>query len=196
MSTASRIPPNKLPAPAPLFSERLILRPLQHEDANDVFQYASQPIVSRFLSWSPHETLADSHDFIASARAGYRAGRVAPWGIEHRADKKLIGTITFLTYSPVHALADIGYVISPDYWGQGIAPEAARTLIQYGFETLSLNRIEAQCRLENQASSRVLEKAGLKGEAVLRQRFQVEGTFHDSHLFSILYDEWQSKETK
>ena len=179
-----------LPWPAEVKSERLLLRPLTHEDAADVFAYASQPIVSKFLSWQPHGSIGDSHDFIAWARANYGRGIPAPWGIEHRRDQKIIGTISFLSYSPTHCLADIGYVLAPEYWGQGIAPEAVKAVLRHGFEVLGLNRVEAQCRLENVASARVLEKAGLCEEATLRQRFQIGDVFYDSRLFSALREEW------
>lgn len=184
--------PKVLPWPQEMTSAHLLLRPLRHEDATDIFAYASQPLVSQFLSWAAHETLDDSHDFIAWARARYAVGVPAPWALEHQQDQLVIGTLALLSYSPTHALADVGYVLSPDYWGQGLAAEALRTLLQHCFLNLGLNRIEAQCRVSNLASARVLAKAGFQGEAILRQRFHVDGVFYDSHLFSILKDEWES----
>jgi ribosomal-protein-alanine N-acetyltransferase len=181
----------QLPWPAEIISPRLLLRPLRHEDAGDVYAYASELVVSKFLSWPPHQTLGDTHDFIAWARARYQAGLPAPWALEHRRERCVIGTLALLSYSPTHALADVGYVLSPAYWGQGLVPEALAALIEHCFTVLGINRIEAQCRTNNVASSRVLIKSGLHEEALLRQRFHVGGVFYDSQLFSILREDWE-----
>jgi ribosomal-protein-alanine N-acetyltransferase len=178
-------------APPAIETERLVLRALAREDAPAVFDYASLPESSRYLSWSPHRSLADSDRFIDVVLAGYASGAPPLWAVTEGGHA--VGTICFLEHSRVHAHAALGYVISPLCWGRGLATEAARAVVDHGFsdECLGLNRIEAQVRVENAASARVLEKVGLRREAVLRQRFRIDGAFHDTSMHALLRSDWE-----
>jgi ribosomal-protein-alanine N-acetyltransferase len=84
----------------------------------------------------------------------------------------------------------MGYDLWPDYWGQGLMPEALRALLRYGFEVMELNRVEATTHTENQRSMRVLEKLGFQREGVLRDYYCREGMYNDQVLFSLLRREW------
>ena len=86
--------------------------------------------------------------------------------------------------------ASIGYCLNPNFWGYGLATEAALALCQFGFSKLLLHRIFATCRLENVASARVMEKLGMKWEGLLREHVYVRGQWHDSYLYSILVHEF------
>lgn len=172
-----------------LETDSLALRPLSLNDAEDMFEYAQDPRVSQYLSWEPHISPEASGEFLRGVLARYIQGVPAPWGIEHRSDQKLIGTCGFLSCNLTHHYADIGYLLAPSYWYHGYATEAARAIIDYGFRELALHRIEAQCRIENQASARVMEKVGMRTEGVLRGRFYLQGQWHDSHMYSITRDD-------
>jgi ribosomal-protein-alanine N-acetyltransferase len=170
-------------------TKRLVLRALTHEDADDMFAYARDPEVSRYLSWSAHRTVADSHAFIAWAVSRYRQGAPAPWAVA--LDGTVIGTATFLDVHETHRFTSIGYVIGRSHWGNGYAPEITRALLEEAFERRGFNRVEAQVRSDNIRSAHVLKKAGLRFEADLRQRFFINNRFYDSKMYCLLAEQWR-----
>lgn len=176
-----------------LETERLRLRKLTPDDAPDIFEYASDPEVTRYLIWSSHRTIDDCRDFITSAMDRYRKRGVAPWGIVHKADRKVIGTCDFITWWPAHARAEIGYALSRTYWGQGIMTEAVRAIIDFGFCVKELNRIQALCEVANVGSARVMEKVGMTFEGILRH-YMIRGkAYRDMKMYSLLRHEWTAR---
>lgn len=85
---------------------------------------------------------------------------------------------------------ELGYIIHPDYWGNGIATDIGRTIIKYGFKVLKLNRIWASTDIRNTASEIVLQKLGMKHEAILRQDIKLKDGYRDSLIYSILKEEY------
>jgi ribosomal-protein-alanine N-acetyltransferase len=173
-----------------LETERLTLRKVAPDDAQDVFEYAAHPEVARHTSWEPHQGIEDSRRFVAWLMESYDAGKVTTWGIVHKADGKLIGMCGFAEWIPYHARAEVGYAMSRKYWGQGLMTEAVRAVIAFGFGTMRLNRIEARCLLDNIGSARVMEKAGMRYEGILRQHMYAKSAYHDLKMYSILRQEW------
>ncbi|MNN74218.1 putative ribosomal N-acetyltransferase YdaF [compost metagenome] len=86
--------------------------------------------------------------------------------------------------------AELGYNISKVHWGKGIATEVARSMLEFGFRELKLQRIYATCRPENTGSYKVMEKIGMKREGHLREHFLKNGKWQDSYLYSILESEY------
>lgn len=170
---------------------RLRLRPMTMDDAEDMFAYAANPEVTRYTAWETHRTIDDSRTFLTWVLDQYAAGQIAPWGIEHAAEQRLIGTIGFLWWSTEHARAEFGYAIGQPDWGQGYTTEAARAVVDFGFRVMNLNRIEAQCEPPNIGSARVLEKAGLTYEGTLRQAVYAKGRYRDMALYALLHEDWR-----
>ncbi len=179
-----------------LETRRLILRKLTADDADDIFVYASDPEVTRYLVWEPHRTISDSRDFVRAALARYEAGIVAPWGIELKGARRLVGTCDYISLSVDHARAEIGYAISRTYWGRGLMTEAVRKIIAYGFDIKKFNRIQAVCEVPNVASARVLEKAGMTFEGVLRQYLIQRSSPRDVKMYAILRNDWRNGDHK
>lgn len=98
----------------------------------------------------------------------------------------MIGTIDFVWWKQVHRSAEIGYILSPDYWGKGLAAEAANELIKFGFNKMDLVRIQAKCFAEHIASQRVMEKAGMNYEGTLRKELFIKEKHRDIKLYSIV----------
>jgi ribosomal-protein-alanine N-acetyltransferase len=180
-------PYNELPT---LETGCLRLRSIHHEDAADIFEYAADPRVTEFLPWLPHESIEDTHDFIATTLNRQEWPDLAPWGIEHKADGKLIGSCGFHHWRLEHARAELGYVLAQRYWGQGYMTEAVCAVIDYGFDAMLLNRIEALCRVPNLASARVLEKVGMKFEGILRQYMFAKGAYYDYKIYALLREDY------
>ena len=86
---------------------------------------------------------------------------------------------------------EIWYLVRPDHWGRGIAQLAAAELLRIGFSELSLHRIFAMCLPENPASSRVLERIGMRKEGYQVKNLKIHGVWHDSYLYAILRAEWE-----
>lgn len=175
-----------------LETDRLLLRKITVEDAEDMFVYGSDAEVSTYVTWNQHQTLPETKEFIEFILNQYEAGRIAPWGIEYKETGRLIGTIDFVSWSTNHKLAELGYVIAREYWGKGVATEAAKELIRFGFEKMDLVRIQARCFVENIGSERVMEKAGMSFEGIIRKGMLIKGKHRDLKMYSILKEEYDS----
>jgi RimJ/RimL family protein N-acetyltransferase len=90
---------------------------------------------------------------------------------------------------------EIWYLVSPGWWGRGIATQAATQLLQLGFAEMHLHRIWATCLPENPASRRVLEKAGMRQEGFLVKNLKIHGVWRSSFLYAILDEEWPVRDT-
>jgi ribosomal-protein-alanine N-acetyltransferase len=168
-----------------LTTERLVLRPLAASDAEDVYEYASNPDVTRFVRFETHASKDATRAYLE------KTTREKPyvWGITLREGGKLIGSCGFVEISSEHRRAELGYVVNPKFRGQGFVPEAVRAVVRFGFEHLNFNRIQAITDPANKASIRVLEKCGFKFEGALRNYEFIKGRFMDSNMFSILRNE-------
>lgn len=175
-----------------LETPRLILRRMILEDVPDVFAYASDSEVARYTTWEAHATVEDSRRFVEWVLEQYATVQVAPWGVVHKGERKLIGTCGFVTWFPRHARAEVAYAIGRRYWNQGLTTDALREVIRFGFERMGLNRIEARCMPENVASERVMQKVGMTFEGLLRQQMYVKGRYDDLKLYSILRGEFEA----
>nr|WP_254924638.1 GNAT family protein [Paenibacillus odorifer] len=106
-------------------------------------------------------------------------------GTEH-----LIGMIELNIRSHTDRSGEIGYIVHPDAWGQGVATAAARRMLKFGFEELQLHRIYATCDPRNSGSSKVLTKIGMTYEGRLRDALLIKDGWRDSLMFSMLEHEW------
>lgn len=173
-----------------LETPRLKLRKLTARDAGDVFEYASVEEVTKYVSWVPHRTLADTKSFLKHVLFQYEKGMPASWGLVLKENEKLIGTGGFLWWSIENSKAEVGYVVSNRYWNKGIATEALGRILEFGFEIMQLERIEARCFVENTASERVMQKCGMKLEGILRSSMYLKGAYRSFKLYSILRNEF------
>jgi RimJ/RimL family protein N-acetyltransferase len=151
----------------PLLTERLLIRDFDEVDLPDVHAMRCDPEVARFMDFAP-ETLDESRAWLEGVifhnrkvpRAAYNLA------IVHREDGRVIGWIGIGDSEryPTKGELGFGYMLNRAYWGQGYATEAARAIVSFGFTALGGRRISAWCYADNQASARVLEKAGLRFE--------------------------------
>jgi Acetyltransferases, including N-acetylases of ribosomal proteins len=169
-----------------LKTERLILRKITPQDDRDIFEYASDDQVSRYLTWDTHKTLEDTRWFIQFTLGRYQQDEAGDWGIVWRESGKLIGTAGFVWYDMNNRRAEMGYVLSRLFWGQGIMAEAVRRILQFAFEEMGLNRIECCHFLPNEKSGRVMQKAGMTFEGVARERVFAKGKYWDVKQYAIL----------
>ncbi len=165
---------------------RLLLRPLKTKDREDLFAYAKDDEVSKFVLWDTHQSLLDAHLFIKAARKQYKKGLPSTFAIEDKETGKMVGTIGFMWINTEFKSAEIGYSLSRRFWNKGIMTEALGEILKFSFNTLHLNRVEAQFIKENIPSQRVMEKCNMQYEGLLRERVFIKGQFKDVMLYAIL----------
>ena len=174
----------------PMATERLILRKLLPKDYQDMYEYASNENTVRYLAWESHRTIAFTKNYTKFLQKQYKDGLYYDWAVTLKSSGKMIGTCGFTSLAPEHQRGEIGYVISPEFWGMGIAKEAAEAVIRFGFEQMDLHRIEAKFIVGNDASERVMQKLGMQKDGVFRDYMFVKGLFRDICFYSITAEEY------
>lgn len=172
---------NGFAAPVAVQTRRLTLRRYTADDATEIFEaYAQDSEVTRFLTWHPHRSLGETRVFLDRCERVW-AGRTAyPWAITRREDGRIIGGIEA---RPDGHRVEFGYALARGAWGHGYATEAARTVVALALSAPSIHRVWAVVDTMNPASARVLEKAGLTREGVLRKWYVPSG-------FGVPRDAW------
>lgn len=177
-----------------LETERLLLRKVTRQDLDDVFEFSSDPEVAHRMTWEKNDSKEETlSNFLQPTLEGYQDGQSGVWAIVYKDSKKVIGTCSLVGWSNEHQKAEIGYVLNRKFWGAGIATEALQEVLSYSFGVLQLNRIEGGCDLDNIGSEKVMLKAGMTFEGVLRKNERIKGEFRDTKIFSILKSEFDSK---
>ena len=126
-----------------LYTERLILRKIDAKDIDDIYEYSCSGQVPEYLLWSPHTSREQTKRYVGTLKKYYAKKEFYDWAVVLKENNKMIGTCGFTRFDFSNNSAEIGYVINPEYRGRGIAGEAARRVIRFGFDDLKLNRIEA-----------------------------------------------------
>ena len=164
---------------------RLILRALRLADLDDLYEYASDPEIDHHVPWEHYKNIEEARENLHEFLEEYEKDGLGAWGIEHRADKKLIGIINTSLPHRINRRVELGYTISCAYWGQGLATEAVKEVIKFGFEKMELVRMEAVVLPDNPASARVLEKAGMQFEGLLHNYQIWHGQPRDLQMYAI-----------
>ena len=176
-----------MPLPAPtLRSARLLLRPFTQADTDAIYALQSNPRVLRYWDAPPWKERARAERFIAVCREMEQEGTGTRLAIERTADGVFIGWCCLVRWDPGYRSAALGYCFDDAAWGHGYATEAAGTLLQWAFDALDLNRVQAETDTRNIASSRVLEKLGFVREGTLREDCIVDGDISDTWVYGLL----------
>ncbi len=173
-----------------LETPRLLFRAVKRSDLYDIYEYSSDPNTSEFLLWEPHKNLDYTREFIELVISKYKSGDYNDWALVYKETGKMIGTCGFTRIDEENNIVEIGYVINPKFWGMGIATEAAEKIIEFAFEELKVNRIEAKFMFGNDASLAVMKNVGMKFEGYQREAMFVKGKFKTIGVSSILKREY------
>jgi RimJ/RimL family protein N-acetyltransferase len=177
-----------------LETERLRLRPFLAEDAPAVQGLAGAREIADTALSIPHPySLAAVKAWIAGQAFSFQQNTSLHFAIELRESGELIGAIELAQIDPGPAQAELRFWVGKAWWGQGYASEAAREIIRYGFESLSLNRIYAHFLSRNPRSGQLLRRLRMKKEGVLRQRARKWDAFEDVILYAIVRDDLTAK---
>jgi [ribosomal protein S5]-alanine N-acetyltransferase len=174
-----------------LSTDRLLLRPFQEQDYEAVHAYASDPDVTRYTSFGPNSP-DETREFLRRSLENIHQEprRQYLFAVVLKEDDRLIGGTGLAVSADEPRIAELGFVLHRDAWGQGYAAEAARTLIDFGFEQLGLNRIYACYHPDNRASARVMEKIGMRYEGLLRECVFLKGSWWDFGQYAMIARDW------
>ncbi len=174
-----------------LETRRLRLRPFDETDTHALYELQSNPRVLRYWDAPPWTEPARAQAFLQRCRQMAEDGTGARVAVERRADGDFIGWCSVSRWNPDYRSAALGYCFGEAAWGHGYATEAARALLHWAFETLDLDRVQAETDTRNLASARVLEKLGFVREGTLREDCVVDGDVSDSWVYGLLRREWE-----
>lgn len=174
-----------------LETDRLILRGMRVSDTEDMFAYARRPSVTQYLTWNPHTDPAETREYLTYVGQRYRTGDFYDWAVVDRESGHMIGTCGFTSFNCPHDTAEIGYVLNPAYQGKGLATEAVRRVLDFGFDELGLHRIEAHFMEGNDASRRLMERVGMTFEGYARESMRIKGRFCTIGTCAILRYEYR-----
>ncbi len=154
----------------PLETDRLILRRFQESDAPAFFRNVnSDPRVNRYLTRKLHENLAETEALLKDFISRYENEKRYCWAIVLKETGELIGTIAAPTVKELTDTVEVTYAIGSPWWGNGYVPEALKAVMDFLFNRVGVNRIEAGHDISNPNSGKVLQKVGMQKEGVLRQ---------------------------
>lgn len=175
----------------PLETEQLLLRRFDvNDDIATYKNWASDEAVTEFLTWEPHSSVDVTKDIILRWVKEYDKLDYYNWVIELKETHEIVGSISVVELNNQVESATIGYCMGKSWWGKGIMPEALRCVIIYLIREVGLNRVCANHDLNNPKSGRVMDKAGMKLEGVLRAAGYNKNTgVHDVVWHSILKSE-------
>jgi [ribosomal protein S5]-alanine N-acetyltransferase len=169
-----------------LETERLILRRLELRDAPQVQKYAGSPEVEDTTLNIPHPyPNGAAEEFIQRTWENAAKGESYTFAITRKGVDELMGVIG-MHLETKHDKAEIGYWLGKPHWGQGIMTEAVKAILRFGFKQVGLNRIYAAHFTRNPASGRVMQKAGMRYEGILRQGLRKGEGYEDEALYAIL----------
>ena len=144
-------------------SNRYILRPITLEDATSMFEYYSQEKVVKYLPIKVHKSISETKRFIRKNFIdSYKKGNVNHWAIIDKHNKKLIGNIGLNDVSEKDTEAYMGICVNPLYWGNDIATDLTKYLLEYGFKFLKLEKLIATTYEDNKRSTKSLKNLGFK----------------------------------
>jgi ribosomal-protein-alanine N-acetyltransferase len=168
-----------------LESSRLILRPFSIYDIEDVFVYASDNIVTKYLTWPSHRDVSQTEKVVKE----YYINRIGIFAIELKSEHKCIGCID-LRPCIEHNNASFSYVLNREYWNNNYMSESLNLILELSFSKLGLNRVESTHYVGNEGSGRVMQKCGMKYEGIGLQEVKVRDIFYDVVHYAILREDW------
>ena len=177
-----------------LATDRLLLREFAETDWRQVLAYQQDPRYLRYYPWSSR-TEADARAFVDLFLQWQREAprRRYQLAVTLKGEQGLIGNCGIRRKDDDDLEADIGYELDPRHWGNGYATEAARALVNFGFQELGLERISSWCIADNTASAWVLERLGFRQEGRLSRNEFFKGRWWDTLLYLLPRESWDAQ---
>ncbi|HET6872167.1 MAG TPA: GNAT family N-acetyltransferase [Sporolactobacillaceae bacterium] len=174
-----------------LETERFLLRKMTINDAGDMFDYFSNDEVTKYYDLDTFTSISQAVELIERMNERLDSGTGIRWGIIVKETNRLIGSCGYHSIEIEHLKAEIGYEINPAYWGRGVMTEILPAVVEFAFNEMHLNRIEAMFHPDNIGSKKVLKKVGFQQEGILRERYFHKQSLTDIIIVSLLKREWK-----
>ncbi|MSP41276.1 MAG: N-acetyltransferase [Deltaproteobacteria bacterium] len=170
--------------PKTIKTERLRLRKAKLADAEAIFrQYAQDPDVTRYVSWRAHNNLDETRKYVRMCELAWDMGKAFHWVIERQDEKQVIGMMIVRVNAEK---LELGFVLARVHWGHGYMTEAMQGIVAWAMKQKEVFRVWAVCDVDNKASARVMEKAGMTREGTLK-RWSLHPNLSDEPRDSLCY---------
>lgn len=176
-----------------LETERLFLRQLTMEDAQEIQLIRNDERVMKYMDSERHTNIEISNAFVAENMSMYAQKRGIFWALIETSSQQFIGDFSFWKIDSKNARVEIGYTLKPEFWGKGYMKEAMLAIFNFGFNQLNLHSIEANINPENINSRGILKSMGFKKEAYFKENYFYNGEFLDSEIYSLLQKNFNQK---
>lgn len=177
-----------------LETSRLILRPLTLDDADDVVLYQSRPEAVRFVPFGVRDKAAvlEAIERQKSKVPLVESGDFFILGAQLKTTGQVIAGFNLGLENAEDRVGEFGYMVNPDFWGQGYAFEGAKAILDYAFGDGAFHRVTAQIDHRNEPSIKLAEKLGLRREATFVEHERLKGELVTDHIYAILAREWKN----
>lgn len=169
-----------------LETKRLILRRIILEDANDYFAMRNCPETMKYICKPLQTSIEETKEKILRINEMINFNDGIAWAVCLKPNNQMIGTVSFHKLLKEHYRAEVGYMLHPKFWQQGIITEAVKTIINFGFDKLNIHSIEAHIDPDNKGSENVLERCNFIKEAYFKENYYFNGKFLDTAVFSLI----------
>lgn len=176
-----------------MHTERLRLRPFEDADAQPLLAMRQDPEATLYWGGQPMRTLTDARKEIERVRGWVKEQSVAHWVIQAHDDPGMLGHVTLFHLDRLNRRAELGFFVTRERWGQGIATEACRAVVQHAFTEMELHRLEADVDPDNAPSLALLQKLGFREEGFFRERWWIGERWCDSVMLGLLAADWNGQ---
>jgi len=174
-------------------TKRLVLRRIEEGDYAGMFEYSADLDVTKFLVWKPHATIDETKKHIAELQKRYENGQFYDWGMVYKENGSFVGTCGFTSFDLSRNICEVGYVLSKNYWGMGLMPEALDPIMEFAFGYLGFEKIEARFLDGNARSKKVMEKVGMIHEKTEHKGIFVKDGYKTVYTYSISREAFESR---
>lgn len=177
-----------------LHTDRLVLRKIYFEDVDFIFNHFKDEEICKYMvDNEPISTIDEAKEIIKWSHSNQSNPNNNRWLILLKNSNTPIGTIGFHKWDRSNNIAEIGYDLNKMYWKQGLMSEAMRSVLEFGFDKMQLNRVQAFVHIENIASYNVLKKNGFYTEGIIRDMYLYRGRYHDHFSMALLLKDYEGK---
>ncbi|MCD4706479.1 MAG: GNAT family N-acetyltransferase [Candidatus Sabulitectum sp.] len=172
-------------------TDRLVLREHTIQDAQAILEIFGDTEVMRHFGMKPVSSLDDAIKMVNYFERNRKENGLNRWAVALKKNRHVVGSIFYTNIEKPYSRAEIGFLLNRSYWGKGIMHEAAEKIISFGFEHMSLNRIQALVSVDNRRSISLVKRLGFRKEGILREHNfnYVENRFADMYAFALLVKE-------
>ena len=179
----------KFPENPIIKTERLILRLVSSEDLPALFVVDGDEDVVRYTPRTAWKTPADGEAWLGRVSAAHAKGEALQFVIVLCESGRPIGTISLFHFNEPVGSGEVGYSLAREFWGKGLMTEALAAFVSFGFDTMGLQRLEAELDPRNVASAKVLERTGFSFEGLQRRNYFAKGELSDTALYGMLRED-------